>query len=196
MLAAGFLDPVRHSQACFRRVMDAMARPGRIVSVDVDLAPPEGLHVAAAGALLTLCDFETVLHVSPTTTNLAAVGEFLRFHTDTILTDDPASAHFALVDLVLEPLALDRFAMGDPAYPDRSTTIVAQVATLSGGDRWTARGPGIKDTEQFQAPLGQDFAAAWARNNKRYPLGVDLLLVCGREILALPRSIKITMEAS
>jgi alpha-D-ribose 1-methylphosphonate 5-triphosphate synthase subunit PhnH len=64
------------------------------------------------------------------------------------------------------------------------------------GERWIARGPGIKDVVAFQAPLGEDFAAAWSRNNRRYPLGVDLILVSGRELLALPRGVRITVEAS
>jgi alpha-D-ribose 1-methylphosphonate 5-triphosphate synthase subunit PhnH len=196
MLAAGFLDPVRHSQACFRAVMNAMARPGRIVSVDVGLTPPTGLHPAAAGALLALCDFETNLCVSPDVGNRDETREFLRFHTDTVLTDLRAEAQFALVDLSNEQLAIDDFAMGDPAYPDRSTTIVVQISGFTAGDNWLARGPGIKDEARFQAPLGSDFAADWARNNKRYPLGVDLVLVSGNEMLALPRSIKITMEAN
>jgi alpha-D-ribose 1-methylphosphonate 5-triphosphate synthase subunit PhnH len=196
MLAAGFADPVRQSQACFRTVMDALARPGLVRTVDLALDPPAGLHVAAAGVLLTLCDFETTLHVSDRLDNRDAIEEFLRFQTDTGLTQNPAAAHFALADLTRQTLSLDGFAMGDPAYPDRSTTIVAQVAGFAVGERWIARGPGIRNAVAFQALLGKDFAAAWSRNNQRYPLGVDLILVSGRELLALPRGVRIAMEAN
>ena len=59
-LAAGFSDPVLHSQSVFRSVLDAMANPGRVISLNSPLpathtALPQGL----AMILLTLADYET-----------------------------------------------------------------------------------------------------------------------------------------
>ena len=48
-LAAGFQDPVHNAQACFRAIMDVMARPGsRKVINTHDLKPPAPLTPVAA----------------------------------------------------------------------------------------------------------------------------------------------------
>ena len=54
MLTAGFADPVLDAQACFRAVLEAMSRPGRIQRTGTALKPPEPLNRAAAAVLLTL----------------------------------------------------------------------------------------------------------------------------------------------
>src|SRR5690606_4453631 len=53
-VAPGFTDPVRQSQAVFRKVMDAVARPGTIA--DLAFAPdaPDGLARAAGAVALAL----------------------------------------------------------------------------------------------------------------------------------------------
>ena len=39
-LTPGFLDPVQDSQQTFRAILDAMAHPGQIVTMDNSLLPP------------------------------------------------------------------------------------------------------------------------------------------------------------
>jgi alpha-D-ribose 1-methylphosphonate 5-triphosphate synthase subunit PhnH len=56
----------------------------------------------------------------------------------------------------------------------------------------TFAGPGIKGRRAFAAePLPDDFAARLSANRELFPRGVDLVLVAGDEILALPRSVQI-----
>ena len=65
MLVPGFSEPVLASQAVFRTVMEAMARPGQIAEIGVALAPPAPLGIAAAALALTLLDFETPVWLDP-----------------------------------------------------------------------------------------------------------------------------------
>ena len=58
----GLTDPVGDAQRIFRRVLDALAHPGRIVTLDAPARRPAGvLGRAAIGTALALLDFETAI---------------------------------------------------------------------------------------------------------------------------------------
>lgn len=191
-LNAGFADPIFGSQSTFRGLMDALATPGEIVSVSASLDPPAGLGHAMAAVTLALCDFETKLFISDAIGRDAVSVDYLRFHTDTVLTSNRQDAQFALLDARAEDVVLAAFHQGTPEYPDRSTTLVVEVADLRGGAELLLTGPGLKSGRGI-APqsLPPNFIAQWAQNRAHFPLGVDLVLTAGSELLALPRSVHI-----
>jgi len=181
---AAFADPPRESQQIFRAVMNAMARPGEVVRVDVGFAPPAPLNVAAAAVLLTLADFETAVWAD---TDSSDAAQFLRFHTGARLIDEPGLADFALVTDARNAPSLDSFAQGTPDYPDRSATLIIQVKTF--GQDWRLSGPGIDGETRFSArPLPENFPAQWRDNHARFPQGVDIIFAGNGKIAALPRS--------
>ena len=195
-LDGGFPDAVTHAQAVFRSVMDAMARPGSIGVVDVTVAPPAPLGIAAGALLLTLCDHDTPIWVTPVLTKSALPG-WIGFHTGASLTPAKADAKFAFVEAGAPFPSLAQFALGTQEYPDRSTTLVVEVASLEGGQALQLSGPGIRDTAMI-APKGlpETFLRQWADNRALFPRGVDLVLTAGRRFIALPRTTKIReMEA-
>ena len=75
-LQPGFAAPVLDAQASFRAVLEAMSRPGRIITLAAGAPAPAPLNAAAAAALLTLADAETPVwsDAGP------AVAEWLGFH--------------------------------------------------------------------------------------------------------------------
>lgn len=193
-VAPAFSDPTRESQAIFRRVMDAMARPGTIY--DVPFAPdaPQGLDRAAGAVALTLFDFETPVWLDPALADGPA-ERWLRFHAGCPLTADPLLAAFALVtDLAAAPV-LAAFNQGDAKYPDRSTTLVIQLPALTGGPAVTLRGPGIKDQACLAlAGLPDGFWAQVQANHEKFQFGVDLIFAAGDRLTALPRSTRVTIK--
>jgi alpha-D-ribose 1-methylphosphonate 5-triphosphate synthase subunit PhnH len=189
-LKLGFERPVQDSQAVFRLVMMAMARPGSIQALPVSLDPPAGLSPAAAAVALALCDFETPVWLDPALVVDEAVTSFLRFHTGAPLVGEPAAAHFAFLPLGGEWPTFETFSLGTLAYPDRSTTIIAEVNALSAEGGWTLAGPGIAGTARLAASsLPRDILDRLADNRSLFPRGVDLILTCGDRLAALPRSI-------
>lgn len=187
-LLPGFADPARQSQQCFRRILDAIARPGRVQSLADAPEPPAGLHRATAAVALTLLDFETPLWLDPALRGDAA-QTWLRFHCGCPLVDAPSDAAFAIVAHSAALPSLDRFNRGDDKYPDRSTSVIVQLDSLREGAPVAIRGPGIRDTETLHAtPLPADFWAQWEDNGLDFQLGVDLMFCAGDELVGLPRT--------
>src|SRR5215469_14489506 len=139
-VAAGFAEPVLAAQATFRVVMDAMARPGTIRRL-AGVAAPAPLSATTAAIALTLLDYETPFWLDPPLADTGEVGKFISFHTGARVTADPAAAAFAFVAAPASAPPFARFAQGSAEYPDRSTTLVLQVAQLAEDNGMILRGP-------------------------------------------------------
>lgn len=193
-IAPAFADPTRESQAVFRRIMDAMARPGTIQ--DLSFAPdaPDGLARAGAAVALTLFDFETAVWLDPAVRGGAAEN-WLRFHCGCPTITDPAQAAFALVTDLAQAPALADFDQGDAKYPDRSTTLVIQLPALTGGPEVVLAGPGIQGEGSLALPgLSESFWDQVQTNHAQFQFGVDLIFVAGDRLTALPRSTRVTIK--
>ena len=193
-IGPGLTNPIHDAQRAFRIIMDAMARPGRVVSL-ADIGPDQGpLPPAEAAIVLTLSDMDTPVWMSAATDAAAA---YLTFHCGSPIVADPATACFALVTDARDLLPFDRFDLGDEAYPDRSATILVRLPALTGGQALIATGPGI-ETAASLAPQGlpDGFLSAWADNTADYPCGIDLILAAGDAIIALPRTCRLAPAAS
>lgn len=178
-LAGGFADAPVEAARAFRAAMEATARPGRIAGVR-GAAPPAPMSVAAGVLLLTLADPTTPVHLAPSH-DRADLRGWLTFHTGApLVSADEAMFAVGTWD-ALAPF--DRFAVGTAEYPDRSATLVVEMAALAAeGARLT--GPGIRGTACLSLPE----VAAFQANRARFPLGFDVFLTCGDRLAALPRS--------
>lgn len=189
-IAQGFADPVRDSQRNFRRILAALSQPGSVVSLDVDIDPPDRLALAASIVLLVLTDHDTPLWMP---SHLVHAAAYIRFYTGAQMASAPDLARFAVIDGGMPSPDLSAFDAGNDRYPDRSATVIVQCVALSGGPTVTLVGPGI-DGECTIAPRGLHprFWSEVAINARRYPLGIDLFLASGRDIIGLPRSTRVT----
>ena len=191
-MTGGFFNPVFDAQAIFRAVMDAMARPGTVQPVKALAQPPQPLSPVAAAIALTLCDNDTPLWLDPSLKQAATVESWLGFHTGAPFADLPADAYFAVVAEPTALIAFENFAQGTQEYPDRSTTLVLQVASLSSGEKLRLEGPGIDGSVTIApAPLPRHFVEQWKQNSARFPRGVDLVLAAPEGIACLPRTTRI-----
>jgi alpha-D-ribose 1-methylphosphonate 5-triphosphate synthase subunit PhnH len=181
----GFSDPVQDAQSCFRAVLEAMSRPGRIQSLPGGLLPPAPLHPATAAVLLTLADAETSVHHDAG----AGADAWLRFHCGCPVAD-AAAASFVIT--TGQPPAIAFLAQGSDEEPERGATLILQLAALEAGHGWRLTGPGIAHEHHLRVdgiPAG--FLADWQAQRARFPRGVDVILCSGTRIAALPRGIRI-----
>lgn len=183
-LLAGFGDPVRDSQAAFRSVMDAMARPGRVHRVAGPDVPPLGQ--ATAAVLLTLADGETPLWLDA---GASSAWDWIAFHCGARRAEAGA-AQFAVV---VEPAALEAFSAGSDEEPEGSATVILQVEALGVGDRMRLKGPGLAGEDILAVTgLPEGFAGFWDKNRRLFPRGIDVILCAGDSLAALPRTVEIS----
>jgi alpha-D-ribose 1-methylphosphonate 5-triphosphate synthase subunit PhnH len=184
----GFADPVGQAQACFRAVLDAMARPGTLLPAGEGLTPPTPLDPATAAVLLTLVDHDTPLWLDP---DLFAARDWIAFHCGAGFAAAPSLATFA-VALALPDLA--NLSLGTHEQPETGATLILQVPSLTAGTRYRLRGPGLRTSSILSVSgLADDFVSVWHHNRTGFPLGVDIVLCAGTTLAALPRSV--TVEA-
>lgn len=190
-IVAGLGDPVFDAQRVFRAALRAMSRPGTVVAVPAQIGALPGVHPAAGALLLALLGPETRLWLSPSFSD-GVVAANLRFHTGCAAVADCGEADFALVGSPAELPPLAAFPAGSDEHPERSASIVLQVAALSDRGGWRLSGPGVAGELRLGvAALDAGFVAQWADNHRRFPRGVDLYLACGERLCALARTTRI-----
>ncbi|KAA3511656.1 MULTISPECIES: phosphonate C-P lyase system protein PhnH [Agrobacterium] len=187
----GFADPVFASQDVFHAVMHAVSRPGTVATLGERAAGPAPLNAAASAILLTLADYDTPVWIEASDA-MKDVAAWLTFHSGAPIAQEPSKASFVLLTEASDVAQWQTFAHGTMEYPDRSATLILPVRSINGGASLELTGPGI-ETSCTIAPAGlpEGFVGAMEANAARYPLGFDILLVCGAEAIALPRTTRI-----
>lgn len=191
-LPAGFVDKVLSAQSTFRSVMDAMARPGSVQRIPSAAGTPAAMMRGSAAIALTLFDHDTPIWLDPAMSATTDVSKWLKFHTSAPVVADSSVASFALIGSPENLPPLDRFAFGSNEYPDRSTTLILQVESLSQGALFELRGPGIDGTATLRAEIRpHDLFERLAVNSVLFPRGIDVVLVHDDAVVAIPRTTRL-----
>lgn len=183
----GFASEVFDSQMVFRQVLNAMANPGTIMDIGIDLCTPGIIHPASGAILLSLLDFETPLW-SDLGNNSKDI-QWINFHTGTPYTYIKDKSLFALCsdcDNLEDP---EFFNQGTIESPHQSTTLIIQTKGIDNRESIRLTGPGIK-TQAFLRLQGvkEIFLNQRAEIFKNYPLGIDMIFVCDSTFAAIPRT--------
>jgi len=191
-LPAGFADKVLSAQSTFRSVMEAMARPGSVQRVTASIGTPPPMMRGAAAIALTLFDHDTPIWLDEKMSETMDVARWLKFHSGAPIVADTSISAFALIGDAGALPDLDRFALGSNEYPDRSTTLILQVASLTRGPAYELRGPGIDGSAALNATFEpKDLFERLSINATLFPRGVDVVLVADDAIVAIPRTTRL-----
>lgn len=190
-LFPGFSDPVLESQYTFRQILKAISHPGRVIPLEIKMKAPHPLYQTTAAVCLTLLDPETPLWMDHH--HSSEIGEWLRFHCGCPMVDSPSAAIFGLISQRMEEGLIDQFHIGEDEFPERSATLLIQVAGFQKGAGRSFKGPGIKTEERLEVfGLPVTFWEAWHRNHQLYPLGIDVILISPSALVGLPRTTEVT----
>jgi len=194
-LPAGFAEKVLSAQCTFRSVMDAMARPGSVARIVAEVGTPAAMMRGTAAIALTLFDHDTPIWLDPAMSETTEVTKWLKFHTGAPVVADSSICHFAVVGDAAALPTLDRFAFGSNEYPDRSTTLILQVESLTQGQDFELRGPGIDGAAVLRAAVQPaDLFERLDINAVLFPRGIDVVLVAGDAIVAIPRTTRLVAK--
>lgn len=181
-LTPGLTSPLA-AQACFRAILSAFSRPGAIIALPIELAPPPGLSPAAAAVLLTLADATTGIALPAP----GEVRDWLVFHTGARLVSE-GEAVFCVARQCPE---LPGLLQGTDEAPEGGATLILEVEALGAGPNYRLSGPGLEHALEMPLPVDGYFLAQWQAQTSAAPRGVDVLLCAGNSLLALPRSLRI-----
>lgn len=162
-------------QHAYRQLMQAFANPGQIETLSED---------ALLLTLATLLDGATSL---ADVHGLISALDLARLET---VNDAPETAHFILADGTQVP----EFSpcLGTLESPEGGATLLLTVAAFNHGASYTFSGPGVDGarniTVQGLNPAWLDSRESW---NAAFPMGVDIVLLAGKQVMALPRTTRI-----
>ena len=194
-LPAGFADKVLSAQSTFRSVMDAMARPGSVQRIIATAGGPSPVMRGTAAIALTLFDHDTPVWLDQAMSETPDVTKWLKFHTSAPVIADSSICSFALIGDPRTLPALDHFGFGSNEYPDRSTTLILQVESLTQGSAFELRGPGIDGTAAVRAAIQPpDLFERLAINAALFPRGIDVVLVHDDTIVAISRTTRLAAK--
>jgi alpha-D-ribose 1-methylphosphonate 5-triphosphate synthase subunit PhnH len=175
--------------------MDAMARPGSVARIVAEVGTPAAMMRGTAAIALTLFDHDTPIWLDPAMSETTEVTKWLKFHTGAPVVADSSICHFAVVGAAAALPTLDRFAFGSNEYPDRSTTLILQVESLTQGQDFELRGPGIDGAAVLRAAVQPaDLFERLDINAVLFPRGIDVVLVAGDAIVAIPRTTRLVAK--
>jgi alpha-D-ribose 1-methylphosphonate 5-triphosphate synthase subunit PhnH len=194
-LPTGFADKVLSAQSTFRAVMDAMARPGSVQQVMASVGTPASMMHGTAAIALTLFDHDTTIWLDARMSEATTVPKWLKFHSGAPVIDDSSICHFALIGDTAALPDLSRFSFGSNEYPDRSTTLILQVESLTRGRAYELCGPGIEGTTTLYAAIEpENLFERLSVNEALFPRGIDVVLVSGEAIVAIPRTTRLAAK--
>ena len=118
-------DQVFTSQQIYRLLLEAMARPGRILALPkLEIDPPEGLSRSIAGLAFTLIDQETTFAVLP---DHPSWSRYLYLNTGS-RSAELSRAEFIIMDGSVDLPSLMEVNRGDLLFPDRGATLMIMVS--------------------------------------------------------------------
>ncbi|MFD1735176.1 phosphonate C-P lyase system protein PhnH [Bacillus salitolerans] len=197
-------DFVHGTQQIFRKLVDCMARPGKVNSLKEDIWPIEGdrgLSKALIGLAYTLLDREVSFYI--VCEEKERVEQFLKWSTfsttGTLQTADYIFIQHSLSGGEFLNL-VNQVKCGTLTDPHNSATLIFHVEEISVegpiGLNLIMSGPGIKETTScYVKGLPTNLVEVRKEVNKEFPIGVDIIVVSSSgEMVGIPRTTMIESE--
>ena len=189
------MDLVHDIQSVYRKVLNSMARPGVIETleeqkkIDIEVSCNKGTFLV----MLMLLDGEVSFNiVSEKSEEMTSLISQMTYSKQKNLEE--ADYIFVLEDASEKSLAeVYKLAkIGTLIDPNKSATIIAEVNSINNNDDLELSGPGIKDKKSLSISGNNKWIKERELKNKEYPLGVHAIYIDKEyKVVSLPRTTKI-----
>ena len=194
------LDSIHDLQGVYRKVLNAMSRPGVIENikeeaekVDIEMDCFKGTFLL----MLMLLDGEVTFNIISedpmSITSLVSQMTYAK-----IRPLDEADYIFVLKDANSKKLALAyrKGKLGDLVNPNSSATIIAEFEQIKEGSQLEFIGPGIKEVNRISISENRSWIRARKEKNQEYPLGLDGIYIDeNSNVMCLPRTTQVKEES-
>jgi alpha-D-ribose 1-methylphosphonate 5-triphosphate synthase subunit PhnH len=193
-------DRVHDIQTAYRKVLEALSRPGEIAHLDEEAQKAEGLLPgclpSTAVLALMLLDTEVTFKVVSERED-EVIAWFNRLTSAKAADAEQADYIFVLQDA--RPGDFEQVLLaaksGTLEDPHQSATLIVEAASVTDGPALRLTGPGIAQENSARIGAPGDWIEVRARNNNEYPMGVDLLFVdANHRLIGLPRTTQISVQ--
>lgn len=195
------LNMVHDIQSVYRKVLNAMAKPGMIESlqkeadkVDIDIKCYKSTFLIMMMLLDREVSFNVVSEKSVDVSSLISQMTYAK-----VKPLEEADYIFVLDDSCDEQLdiVIKNAKIGDLIDPNKSATIIAEFKSLNnakvGENKVNFSGPGIKDVQEVEISGERKWIKERSIKNEEYPLGVDFIYVDEKNnVMCIPRTTSIT----
>lgn len=167
-------------QRIFRQLLQGMSLPGTIIDLQAELETTSGL----VGILATLLDRSVTWSDED---NLVSQRDRTLLQAALATT---ATAQFVVQDATKLPQQQFLPSLGELTNPEQGATLILVGKALGVGNlHLQLSGAGIQSTRQVSL---EGFESEWFIRRQQwvahFPLGVDLILLAGTRLMALPRT--------
>ena len=190
------LDLIHDIQQVYRKVLNAMARPGVIEDISeasqkIDLA--WGVYKGTLALMHMLLDTEVSYKmISKEEKAITQLVNQLTYAKAT--TTEEADYIFILEDASKDQIeeALAKAKIGSLIDPHISATVLMESPVITNEEKLLLKGPGIEKEHYLEVQISGDWVDWREKKNKEYPLGIDMIFVDSKSHIAcLPRTTQI-----
>ncbi|MFC3419944.1 phosphonate C-P lyase system protein PhnH [Salinicoccus hispanicus] len=164
---------IHETQQHYRKLIDLFSRPGEVGAGRMEMPNFTRFSDAVLATVMTLLDNEICF----ATTAQGDREEFMTL-TGAKCTEDYSVADFIVMkesDLTEE--MMETIKAGTLASPEKSATLIIEVASIGSGYSYRLQGPGIKTVNEVAMSLDPKWMAIRDTRCIEFPIGIDLILI-------------------
>lgn len=190
------LDLVHDIQEAYRKVLNAMSKPGVIENLEEQAIKVEiNVDFYNSTFLIMLMLLDSEVSFSVISNNSENIEELISEMTySKVKPIEEADYIFVIKDSCDESFeeTLKKAKIGDLINPNKSATIIAEFHHIENGDSLEFTGPGVKEVNKVHISGNKDWVNIREIKNAEFPMGIDIIcLDKNSNVLCIPRTTKI-----